>query len=194
MGNLERNYWNKRYLRGENSGIGSVGNYREWRWHIIDKHVEPLDDIVDVGCGDLSFWEGRSCKQYTGIDVSEVIVQRNRLRRPHWAFICGDASEYFEGLRADVVLCLAVLFHIKNECDYVEIIKNLCRYSRKWIIINTWMKQPQSFDRSYQFYRRFEHYFEVFFRHGFAFHSAAPCFDGLNAIYIFKSVEADSND
>jgi len=193
MGKLEQKYWNTRYRSGCNSGIGSVGHYRDWFWSVITKHISP-EDVIDVGCGDLLFWEGRTCSHYIGIDISKFIIQRNRLHCPEWRFICGDAADYIEGLSAEVVFCIALLFHIEKESEYRKILENLCRYSQKWIIISTWMKKPPVFDSTYQFYHRFEHYFDIFHRYGFTFHAASPCFDNINAVYIFKKEEADSND
>ena len=193
MGNLEQKYWNNRYRSGYNSGIGSVGQYRDWFWSVINNHV-PVNDIIDVGCGDLSFWKGRNCNSYIGIDISKFIIQSNRLSRPQWRFICCDAADYIEGLSAEVVICIALLFHIEKESEYRKILENLCRYSQKWIILSTWMRKPPSFDSTYQFYRRFEHYFDVFHCCGFIFHAASPCFDNINAVYIFRKVEVDSDD
>jgi ubiquinone/menaquinone biosynthesis C-methylase UbiE len=135
-------YWDKRYSSGGKSGIGSIGVERKWKWNTIDSYVETLDDVLDVGCGDISFWENRDCEKYIGIDISETIIQKNRLERPDWTFICKNAKNRIENLSKDVVLCLDVLFHIMNDTQYREILENLCYYSQKYIIIHTWHKNP----------------------------------------------------
>ncbi len=142
MESIEGGYWEHRYLSGGTSGLGSVGENKAWKWRLIDQLIPQLDHVIDVGCGDLTFWEGRDCYDYVGIDISETIVKKNQLRRPKWKFICSNAGNRIDGLRKDVVFCLDVLFHIMNENMLLNILKNLCYYSKKYILINTWKNNP----------------------------------------------------
>jgi hypothetical protein len=54
--------------------------------------VSLIDDVVDVGCGDLSLWEGRTCERYVGLDISPYVIRRNAEKRPDWAFIAWPAE------------------------------------------------------------------------------------------------------
>src|SRR5207247_7199848 len=90
-------YWEDRYRRGGIRGSGSVGDKRKWKWEIIEKYAKSTEDVIDVGCGDLSFWEGRDFpNRYVGIDISETILERNRKLRPGLTFLCASADEYLE--------------------------------------------------------------------------------------------------
>jgi trans-aconitate methyltransferase len=181
-------------LEGGDSGT----NYqREWTWETIDQIVNPYDDVIDVGCGDLSLWRGREAKNYTGIDISPLIIERNQKNRPDWNFICAPAEKKLEIPKAEIVQCLSVLFHIMDDQKYVEILKNLTRYSKHWIVILTWFENPftslplrirhsahhllngrpltairqpfnNSDDQVYQKYRRLEDYLGLFESSGFA--------------------------
>ena len=73
-------YWNKRYANGLTSGDGSIGCLKDFKWGIIDKYVGDISQksVIDVGCGDLSFWEGKDCDEYTGIDISNVVIEHNK--------------------------------------------------------------------------------------------------------------------
>jgi 2-polyprenyl-3-methyl-5-hydroxy-6-metoxy-1,4-benzoquinol methylase len=135
-------FWNERYSTGIISGLGSIGLYREYKWSIISNLSNDLDDIIDIGCGDLSFWEGRDCKNYTGTDVSNVVIERNRKVRPNWKFIASSFDKYIEGISSKVVLCLDTLFHVLSEKVFEETLKNLSLYSTQWIFISTWTKSP----------------------------------------------------
>jgi hypothetical protein len=143
-------YWDHRYRSGGTSGLGSVGEEREWKWSVIDSYVQDLDDVVDIGCGDLSFWENRREHlpddfRYFGLDVSGAVVDRNRRRYPDWRFHVGDASDPIPGIEGRIVLCLDVLFHILDNEVYDRIVENLTRYSSEWISLSTWWRNPFDF-------------------------------------------------
>lgn len=138
----EEYFWDQRYLEGSSSGLGSIGSVRDFKWSIIDKYIPYLQSVVDVGCGDLSFWEGRDCEDYTGIDISKTIIEKNNILRPDWNFICANAEKKIEGLKKDTVFCFDVLFHIMNADTYIQVLNNLCYYSKDYIFIYTWVNNP----------------------------------------------------
>jgi ubiquinone/menaquinone biosynthesis C-methylase UbiE len=181
---LEKAYWNNRYHKGS-SGPGSFGAYRNWKWSVITTYVDP-QDVIDVGCGDLLFWEGKNCTCYVGIDFSDYVIKKARALRPEWRFICRNASEFIEGLKAEVVLCIALLFHVMDKEEYLQILENLCRYSSKWIFINCWVKNPLRSRKQHQIYRALEEDFGVFFNHNFELVNVEVCFDQINAMYVFR--------
>ena len=159
-------YWEERYQSGGASGPDNLDDYYQGLWDIIESYAGDVQEVIDVGCGDLRFWKGRECEQYTGIDLSETIIERNRCLRPTWKFISGNAAHAIPiKAKANVVLCLGLLFHVFDEGEYQAILKNLVKYSKKWIFIYTWRKNPlatlfnpQRTQDSYQIYRDFEKY------------------------------------
>lgn len=140
----EKQYWEQRYFSGGTSGPGSIGKHKTWKWGIIDQFVQDLNlsDVLDVGCGDLSFWEGRDCDDYTGIDFSKTVIDKNTKRRPRWHFIHANAENMIPGLRREIVLCMDVLFHITDEENFLSILHNLCHYSSNYIFVHTWKNNP----------------------------------------------------
>ena len=189
-------YWETRYKSGGTSGSGSLGKLKDWKWSVIKKYAGEIDSIIDVGCGDLSFWEERVLPDnYIGIDISETIVERNRSK---WTrvFIHASADEYVELPRARIVLCLDVLFHLMDDKLYAGTLRNLTRYSSTWIFVYTWTDNPfeswkmrlslaganatrgrivgalrqisdKSTDGLYEKYRNFPDYFNTFEQSGF---------------------------
>ena len=87
--------------------------------------------MVDVGCGDLSFWVERDCEDYVGIDISSTVIEKNREERPKWQFMYANAKDRVEGLRKETVLCMDLLFHVMDEDSFIKILDNLCHYSKK---------------------------------------------------------------
>ena len=77
---MEEKYWNNRYELGGTSGPGSISINRDWKWKIIQKYCNDPNDIIDVGCGDLSFWDGKNCANYIGIDISESYIEMTKQR------------------------------------------------------------------------------------------------------------------
>lgn len=194
-------YWDRRYAHGGTSGLGSVGKFRDWKWSVIEQEIAPIDDVIDVGCGDLTFWQNRKRPdQYTGIDISETIINRNRKVWPGANFICSSADVELQLKPSRIVFCLDVLFHIMDEETYCAILNNLASYSREWIFVYTWSRNPfistrsriqraiqysisghvhlalrqlrdKSSDGLYQKYRHFDEYHDIFLRRGFELHS-----------------------
>jgi hypothetical protein len=152
----DRELWEARYSTGSTSGSGSIGKNKEWKWSQIARYVDITEmDVLDVGCGDLSFWEGHTCKSYTGFDFSETIIQQNEVTHPDWNFIVGNASDSFL-LSGRVVLCLDMLFHVMKDAEYELILQNLAKWCTEWLFIYTWWQSPfigTNTDNSYQIFR-----------------------------------------
>ncbi|MBA3656282.1 MAG: class I SAM-dependent methyltransferase [Gemmatimonadaceae bacterium] len=208
-------YWNNRYKSGGCSGPGSVDQYRDWKWRVIDRYVsDAASEVVDVGCGDRAFWQGRNPIHYSGIDFSEIIIRRNREQWPDLNLICARGEEYQPGLSARVVICMDVLFHVMDDAAYEMILRNITRYSKEWIFIYTWIDNPfrgwsarrqllgngkvglfiKSLfgalrdDGEYQRYRNFSEYFLLFDAAGFKLQSIErnPIRDSFGGLFAFR--------
>lgn len=189
-------YWEERYKNGGNSGEGSRGQHREWKWQILESTIVDIDNVIDVGCGDLAFMEGKNIKNYTGIDISKTIIKDNELKYPYWKFICSSADNYINELNGYVVFCHDILFHIIDDDVYYSILDNLTRYSNKYISIYTWHKNPIAWynikshlygSSKYQKYRLLDNDFHIFNENGFELinMSKSPV-NKYGAMYIFK--------
>jgi 2-polyprenyl-3-methyl-5-hydroxy-6-metoxy-1,4-benzoquinol methylase len=212
-------YWDDRYGRGGTSGSGSVGSLRDWKWGIIETYVDPgTSSIIDYGCGDLSFWEGRDARQYVGLDISCKVIDADRKKRPEWEFYC-IASGECPDIRADAVFCLDVLFHIMDDAEYRNILERLCRMAEKSIVIFTWDRNPfavsayrhgaqlnllrslrlgtflyslfgeMTSDYIYEKYRNVNDYLDIFRRYGYAItHSARTELNPFGSMYVFERI------
>lgn len=137
--------WEGHYKSGGKSGDPKDYEIvRGWKHQLIRDFFDPVNDsIIDVGCGDLQIWEGFTPvpKKYTGIDISQTIIDKNIVKYPDRKFICSNATISCNIL-ADVVICFDMLWHVMDYESYYKIITNLAEYSDKYIMIYTWCANP----------------------------------------------------
>lgn len=191
-------YWESRYQSGGNSGPGSRGLLRFWKWYKIINYInvkwrgKVQASVIDVGCGDLAFWKDFTCEEYTGIDFSETRCKENSVERPNWQFICSGAEVTQPVKKAEAVFCFDLLFHIVNETSYLMTLKNLTEYSSKYIFVYTWFKNPIGFPQenseTYQKFRDFSEYQFMFTRKGFELIGLhrCPIIDEYGAMWVFR--------
>jgi hypothetical protein len=148
---MEKEFWNKKYAAGGRSGRGSIGIYRNWKWNKIKAMIGlDFNSLIDVGCGDLTFFNHPSGKRvlkqrifhYQGIDVSDEIIEVNKIRYPDLKFACQSAHIPIAGLSAQVVFCLDLLFHLMNDEEFKAALENCCRYTNQFLVIYNWSRNP----------------------------------------------------
>lgn len=182
-------WWERHYAVGGHSGQGSVGKYRDWKWGIIGLYIPDISsvDVIDVGCGDLSFWEGRNCAKYIGIDWSNFIITKNRALRARWDFHIMPAEQHIPKITATAVFCFDLLIHIEKAAVFRKILENLCRYSEDLIFVYNWIDSLHDNGRTC-FYHPLEEDMDVFRRAGFRLltrHVSSPTWPS-GAIYVFR--------
>jgi hypothetical protein len=145
--------WNEHYKTGGQSGDPEEYiKSRCWKHDVIERYCNlSTDTIIDIGCGDLQFWNHKLPNNYLGVDISPVIIKRNSEMHSQAKFIVSSASDKLN-ISADVVICFDMLWHIIDDIDYIKILQNIKSYSNKYIIIYTWNKNV--FDKG-PFYRLF---------------------------------------
>ncbi len=185
---MSEDYWIDRYNKKLGSGKGSIGKVGKYKHKILRNYLKNYEDFsfLDFGNGDLSFWKGKPPKHYTGIDIAENIQEINR-KKYEKLFLTANLKEH-QNIKADVVICFDVLFHIIDDIEYNDILLNLCLSSRKYIFVYTWMKRPKNYEESYQKYREFADFNPIFETHGFKrislFYEAK--IDPCGAMYVFR--------
>jgi 2-polyprenyl-3-methyl-5-hydroxy-6-metoxy-1,4-benzoquinol methylase len=206
-----QNYWDERYDAGGTSGPGSIGALQNWKHQTISAYIDPFTSVIDIGCGDLSFWGNRLPATYTGIDFSTVVIAHNLIRFPDRQWICGPASEKHP-ISAQAVICFDVLFHIMDENEFRQVLTSICSYSEQWIFIYTWYTNPiptlrwqirlkhlrnfrlqaliESFrdltnDQVYERFRNLQEYLPIFDDAGFDLYQFIP-YDQIGGMYIFR--------
>ena len=117
-----RAFWNKRYEENPwlGSGPGSRGIGQFYKAQLLRDCVMKggVTSIVDVGCGDMCWLGTRLLSvndlrgiRFKGLDISDVVVRRNRTAFPELEFEVFDLGKEPLGEKADLVLCFDVLLH-----------------------------------------------------------------------------------
>lgn len=141
--NQQDDYWERHYSNGRGSGDGSVGDHlRTFKWECLEAGNTDLQNVIDVGCGDLSFWDGRQCRKYLGIEKSTNRCIINAVNRPDLRCTNHNAEDRIDNIHAPTVLCFDMLFHVMNPEAYIRILKNLAEYSTDKIFIYTLHTNP----------------------------------------------------
>lgn len=134
-------YWDNRYSKGRGSGVGSVGQELGFKLDIIGKFSDKkIDSILDIGCGDMSL--GSSLfnmfpnANYIGLDVSKSVIKRANDKFASEKRTFSIVSDYSLILKADLVICMDVLFHQLNDNEYFGLIKFLRNCYNKYLFIS----------------------------------------------------------
>ena len=137
------NYWERRYLNGEDSGSGSHGRLAVFKADIINSFVKEnrIGLVVDYGCGDGSQLCLANYQRYIGLDVSHKAIE---LCKNSFAF---DNSKQFFVLNpksyqknldiplSDLSLSLDVIYHLVEDEVFHQYMSALFNSSNKYIII-----------------------------------------------------------
>ena len=109
------------------------------RREAVGKMLEGLQPgvVVDVGCGtgDYAPLFDPAVTRYTGIDLSDKMIQHCRSLYPGYAFAVGDADK--TGLPAeyaDLVLSIAVLEYYEDPVPHVRELDRICKPGGQIII------------------------------------------------------------
>lgn len=150
-----KNYWDKRYLKGGDSGQGSKGILKEFKSHFIANFVKEnnITSIIDFGCGDGEQVE-RILElvdvQYTGLDVSPKAIKKciNRLgKRGRVSFFLYDPEAFYDSMgifKHDLALSLDVIYHLVEDEVFEKYMRDLFNSARKYVIIYSCDKEEPS--------------------------------------------------
>lgn len=138
----EKAYWNGRYggdklKEGNTSGYGSYDEQLERKLNFL-RPLEGVKTITEIGCGDFNFGSRvvslYEDVKYSGYDISEVIIDRNKRCFPQHTF--GMMEE--EIPTADLVLCVDVLLHVIDEKEAEKMLNFLHGIWKKYLVITAY--------------------------------------------------------
>jgi predicted TPR repeat methyltransferase len=145
-----RSHWNERYATNIElgSGHGSRGEIREYKRDLIAKAMQDhgLTSVIDLGCGDIEIIRELDIPRYRGIDLSDVVVERNRTLRPDWTFEAGDITTADTSGTWDMTLCLDVLIHQNRRKAYSGIIETIGRIGSSVVLVSGYETAPSGWN------------------------------------------------
>lgn len=145
-------YWQRRYLRGDDSGEGSRGENAVRKADVVARIIRAagrapapgVRSLIDWGCGDGQVLEqmvGHLSDvgvHYTGVDVSHAAIAKISEQFPHHSFVLdfpyGKSTKW---LRSDMGLSFDVIFHLVNQSDFMIYMERLFTCSQKIILIHS---------------------------------------------------------
>jgi hypothetical protein len=92
-------------------------------------------------CGDIAVLGSLAIDSYMGVDISNVIIERNKLARPQWQFVCADLTGYYRPPSADLVLCFDVLIHQRSRAHYLVILAKILGATERIALISGYSKR-----------------------------------------------------
>ena len=145
-----RRFWNKRDSTNMEvgSGPGSRGSILGQKRQLIAEYMSLHDvtSVVDLGCGDIAVIDGLYINKYLGLDISDVIVERNKALKPEWSFNCTPISMFEANETFDMTLCLDVLIHQKKRAEYDAICAKIAQLNSAVILVSGYETQPSGWN------------------------------------------------
>jgi len=138
-----KNYWEKRYKKGGNSGVGSYNKQAEFKATGINKFVleKNINSVIEFGCGDGNQLSFTVYKKYIGLDVSVSAVQRciNKFETDQTkSFYLYDTLSFKDNhslFTAELALSLDVIYHLIEDNIFHLYMHHLFQSSSKFVII-----------------------------------------------------------
>jgi len=142
------NYWINRHeeLKGDIRSVGNRGKGIEENVRGYESKVQKLRTVInhkfdnllsktvlEVGCGigmmarDLV----QSGAVYTGIDISNVALEKAKELCPNGIFLQHSIVDFNLGTKYDIVFCTDVLVHLVNESNWRQTLRNMKNHLNK---------------------------------------------------------------
>jgi SAM-dependent methyltransferase len=190
-------YWKERLRRNfDLTGVGFRRRskaYNRWVYRVRTEALNelfrrkgwPIDGkaVLDVGCGTGFFvdhWLQNGAARITGIDVTEVSVERLKKRFPKAEFVLADVSEPGLDVKGtfDYVSIFDVLYHIVDDKRFEQAVANLsrlCRPGSRVIITDMFGRRTVEVVKHVR-NRSLDRYQEIFSKNGFELLEMKPLF------------------
>jgi hypothetical protein len=137
-------YWEKRYAKQGNSGVGSYGENAAYKARIINQFVKEKEifSVTDFGCGDGNQLKQFLFPEYNGFDVSQTAIKRCReifkddTSKQFWVY--EPSQELNEKYKSQLVLSLDVVYHLVEDAVFKSYMKHVFSASLEYVIIYGW--------------------------------------------------------
>lgn len=132
-----KDYWEKRYRLGGDSGAGSYGEPARYKARVLNRFVAEhgVESVVEFGCGDGHQLGLAEYPDYLGVDVSDTAIELCRERFPDEPTKRFIALTEYRGERADLSLSLDVLFHLVEDEVFHAHLDQLFAAGRRFVVV-----------------------------------------------------------
>jgi 2-polyprenyl-3-methyl-5-hydroxy-6-metoxy-1,4-benzoquinol methylase len=138
-----KKWWNDWYSHGGISGSGSRGVLAQFKADVINDYIKThsIRSVVEFGCGDGYNLALMNYENYLGFDVAKPAINvcstlfKDDSRK---SFMLYDPKCFVnKNLRADLVVCLDVLYHITDEEEFLKVLDDIFSFSSAHVILYT---------------------------------------------------------
>ena len=134
-----REYWEKRYASGGNSGAGSYNYLAEFKAEILNNFVTKnnINTVIEWGSGDCNQLSLANYKNYIGYDVSQTAIRicsKKFKNDSTKKFIYLD-NNFVNDKKADLSISLDVIYHLIEDDVFDLYMNNLFSSSNKFVCI-----------------------------------------------------------
>jgi len=138
-------YWEKRYARNGNSGVGSYDDHAVYKADFINRFVAAhgIRRVVELGCGDGNQLKYLRFDNYLGADVSVTALQKCKHLFEHDSSktFCSYDSKFYQraiDYKAELSLSLDVIYHLVEDTVFEKYMYDLFALSSRYVIVYAW--------------------------------------------------------
>lgn len=134
-------FWNEHYLHNGNSGTGSYNRLAEFKAEIVNKFIvsRKIQSVAEIGCGDGNQLSLIHYPNYVGIDVSEVIIKKDREKfrdfQNYSFFHSLTEREKYIHRSFDMTISMDVIFHLLEDDVFTAYMDDLFNLADKYVVI-----------------------------------------------------------
>lgn len=161
-------YWDKRYLAGGNSGIGSYGRLAAFKAEVINQIIDEyaVSSAIEFGCGDGNQLEQFHFSRYIGLDVSPSAIGRCAQKfndHKNRSFLLYQGAAFADNagvLRSEVSMSLDVIYHLVEDSVFETYMRHLFQSASMLVLIYSSNKNG-SFTSAHVRERKFTDWIDV---------------------------------
>lgn len=192
-------YWEERFSHGVSlKTVGYLGlslNFNKWLYrvrryvllNVLSTLKIPLNNmsVLEIGPGSgfyVDIWKSLGVKKLAGIEITKTATTKLRESYPEYEFIQGDISrpelqKLING-SYNVVTCFDVLFHITNDSDFENALKNVAAALKRngYLFITDLFPYNREFSGYHQKSRQLKCYLEFLNQQGIELIKKVPVF------------------
>ena len=160
--------WENRYTQNGTSGAGSYGVLCEYKAEFINKFITDNNctTVIEFGSGDGNQMSYFNVPLYTGVDISEYIINKCKQKYSHLEnknFVTYD--EYYKmSSNFDLALSLDVIYHLVDDFIYEKYMNDLFNSTNKFVIIYSTNCKNEKYNGSHVYHRKFTEYIDINFK------------------------------
>lgn len=130
-------YWEKRYVKGGNSGLGSYGKFAKFKADVLNEFVlqKKISSVIEFGSGDGNQLKSINFPRYIGVDVSDKAVANCVAQYQDDSTKRFVVLNDYDGEMADLSLSLDVIYHLVEDDVYLQYMRTLFDASHKYVVV-----------------------------------------------------------